>query len=122
MQNAHSFRVAKILSNFGGIKVMIWNLTNWIVISERSVQFTICKELFFGAIRVTQALDDANVFVVSYRKISEEQPTSKRINAITLATYIESLTVAKVEAAPVYPLERAEGHRVPNLENITQAA
>lgn len=69
-ENAHSIRVWKILQTFGGIRMIKWNLTGWLVKNERIVSFIIKKENFHGVVSVGMVGESIDEFAVSYQDFS----------------------------------------------------
>lgn len=112
-ENTHSTRVAKILLNFGGIKMLRWNLSGWLVHSDEIVQFIIKTGAFHGVFSISLS-DNPDLFHTAYRDFSWNDAKVADVRANDLPTFIEWL-VNPTQKEMVKPVE---GGKAPQDENF----
>jgi hypothetical protein len=103
-ENAHSIRVAKILMNFGGIKMLRWNLSSWLVHDEEIVQFIVKTATFHGVFSISIS-DNPDMFHTGYRDFNWDDAKTTDVRANDLPTFIEWLVNPSIQKEMVKPVE-----------------
>ena len=113
--NLHSTKIAKILMNFAGIKFLSWNLHDWRILNEFTVQFSISKKGFYGCVSVTQT-NQEDIFALMKCEFGKEPlQVVEFISQVDLVKYIENLgkiDLSKGSRAPMM------GERAPSDQQI----